>query len=97
MNYDDFNDLQRQEKALQIAKERFFRQYKVDNDSFRSELFIDKDGKLALQIIPKGWKEPFQIIGDDIKVFYNLLAMLYNADSVKKEVETFKRKSKSEN
>ena len=91
MNIHDFNQIQEDEKNLKKAKEKFFRQYKVENDSFRSELFLDATEQLALQIVPKG-KEPFQIIGEDIKTFYNLLTMLYNATEIKNEVEVSKKK-----
>ena len=96
MNIHDFNQIQEDEKNLKKAKDKFFRQYKNENASFKSELFVDGTGQLALQIIPTG-KEPFQIVGEDIKTFYNLLSMLYNAIEIKQEVEVSKKKSKSEN
>jgi len=96
MNIDDFKQLQEDEKNQKKAKDKFFRQYKNENASFKSELFVDGTGQLALQIIPTG-KEPFQIVGEDIKIFYNLLSTLYNAVEIKKEVEISKKKIKSEN
>lgn len=95
MNINDFNEISEQEKALQKAKDRFFRQYKVDTESFSSQLFLDKNtGQLGLEILPKktNSKEPFIIIGDDIKILYNLVSMLFNTNEIKKETEIIKKK-----
>lgn len=92
MNIHDFNKIQEDEKNLQKAKDRFFSQYKVETESFRSKLYFDNSTRqLCLEIVPTG-KDPFVISGEDIKIFYNLLTMLFNANEIKKDAETFKKK-----
>lgn len=95
MNIEDFNEISAQEKALQKAKEKFFKQYEVDNDSFKSRLYIDNTtGQLSLEIVPKktNHKEPFYVVGEDIKTLYNLVSMLFNASELKKDADAFKKK-----
>ena len=87
MNYNEYDELKAQEKALQKAKDRFFRQYAVDNENISTKLFI-KDEELGLELICKKttYKEPMYIIGEDLKILHNLLSTLFGANEIKKDV-----------